>query len=33
MIIVTLVLGTGVDFPGIVFILYVDLPYSIIDFV
>jgi superfamily II DNA helicase RecQ len=32
LIVVTLALGTGVDFPGIVFILHVDLPYSMIDF-
>jgi hypothetical protein len=32
MIVATLALGTGVDFLGIVFILYMDLLYSIIDF-
>lgn len=32
LIVATLALGTGVDFPDIVFILYVDLPYSMIDF-
>jgi superfamily II DNA helicase RecQ len=32
MIVATSALGTGVDFPGIVFILHVDLPYSMIDF-
>ena len=33
MIVATLALGIGVDFPGIVFTLYVDIPYGIIDFV
>jgi superfamily II DNA helicase RecQ len=28
----TSALGTGVDFPGIVFVLHVDLPYSMINF-
>ena len=28
----TSALGTGVDFPGIVFILHVDMPYGMIDF-
>lgn len=28
----TSALGTGVDFPGIVFVLHVDLPYGMIDF-
>jgi superfamily II DNA helicase RecQ len=32
LIVATSALGTGVDFPGIVFILHVDLPYSMIDF-
>jgi hypothetical protein len=33
LIVATLVLRTGVDFLGIVFTLYVDIPYSMIDFV
>jgi superfamily II DNA helicase RecQ len=32
LIVVTSALGTGVDFPGIVFTLYVDIPYGMIDF-
>ena len=32
LIVATSALGTGVDFPGVVFILHVDLPYSMIDF-
>lgn len=32
MIVATSTLGTGVDFLGILFMLYVDVPYSIIDF-
>jgi superfamily II DNA helicase RecQ len=31
-IIATSALGTGVDFPGIVFVLHVDMPWSMIDF-
>ena len=32
LIVATSALGTGVDFPGIVIILHVDLPYGMIDF-
>jgi len=32
LMVATSALGTGVDFPGIVFVLHVDLPYSMIDF-
>ena len=32
MIVATSVLGTDVDFLGIVFTLYVDIPYGMIDF-
>jgi superfamily II DNA helicase RecQ len=32
LIVATSALGTGVDFPGIVFTLYVDIPYGMIDF-
>ena len=32
LIVATSALGTGVDFPGIVFILHMDLPYGMIDF-
>jgi superfamily II DNA helicase RecQ len=32
LIVATSALGTGVDIPGIVFILHVDIPYSMIDF-
>jgi superfamily II DNA helicase RecQ len=32
LIIATLVLGTGIDFLGIVFTLHVDIPYGMIDF-
>jgi superfamily II DNA helicase RecQ len=32
LIMATSALGTGVDFPGIVFVLHVDLPYSMINF-
>jgi superfamily II DNA helicase RecQ len=32
LIIATSALGTGVDFLGIVFTLYVDIPYGMIDF-
>jgi Helicase conserved C-terminal domain/Orsellinic acid/F9775 biosynthesis cluster protein D/DEAD/DEAH box helicase len=32
MIVATSALGTGVDFPGIVFVLHVDMPWSMIDF-
>ncbi|KEF50790.1 uncharacterized protein A1O9_13158 [Exophiala aquamarina CBS 119918] len=32
LIVATSALGTGVDIPGIVFILHVDLPFSMIDF-
>ena len=32
LIVATSALGTGVDFPGIVFTLHVDIPYSMIDF-
>ena len=32
LIVATSALGTGVDFPGIVFILHVDVPYGMIDF-
>ena len=28
----TSALGTGVDFPGIVFLMHIDLPYGVIDF-
>ena len=28
----TSALGTGVDYPGIVFVIHIDLPYGIIDF-
>jgi superfamily II DNA helicase RecQ len=33
LIVATSALGTGVDFLGIVFTLYVDIPYGMIDFV
>jgi superfamily II DNA helicase RecQ len=32
LIVATSALGTGVDFPGIVFTLHVDIPYGMIDF-
>ncbi|CAC9892702.1 unnamed protein product [Aureobasidium pullulans] len=32
LIVATSALGTGVDFPGIVFILHMDLPYGMIDY-
>ncbi|TKA75572.1 hypothetical protein B0A55_07939 [Friedmanniomyces simplex] len=32
LIVATSALGTGVDFPGIVFVLHVDMPYGMIDF-
>ncbi|CAD0056321.1 unnamed protein product [Aureobasidium pullulans] len=32
LIVATSALGTGVDFPGIVFILHIDLPYGMIDY-
>ncbi|TKA60633.1 hypothetical protein B0A49_13140 [Cryomyces minteri] len=32
MIVATSALGTGVDFPGIVYVLHVDMPYGMIDF-
>jgi superfamily II DNA or RNA helicase len=32
LMVATSALGTGVDFPGIVFTLHVDIPYSMIDF-
>jgi superfamily II DNA helicase RecQ len=32
LIVATSALGTGVDFPGVVFVLHVDLPYGMIDF-
>ena len=32
LIVATSALGTGVDFPGIVFVLHVDVPYGMIDF-
>jgi superfamily II DNA helicase RecQ len=33
LIVATSALGMGVDFLGIVFTLYVDIPYGMIDFV
>ncbi|CAD0012899.1 unnamed protein product [Aureobasidium pullulans] len=32
LIVATSALGTGVDFPGIIFILHMDLPYGMIDY-
>ncbi|GAB7357794.1 hypothetical protein MBLNU459_g0611t1, partial [Dothideomycetes sp. NU459] len=32
LIVATSALGTGVDFPGVVFVLHVNLPYGMIDF-
>ena len=32
LIFATSALGTGVDFPGVVFVLHVDIPYGMIDF-
>jgi superfamily II DNA helicase RecQ len=32
LIVATSALGTGVDFPGVVFVLHVDVPYGMIDF-
>jgi superfamily II DNA helicase RecQ len=32
LIVATSALGTGIDFLGIIFTLYVDIPYGMIDF-
>jgi superfamily II DNA helicase RecQ len=32
LIVATSALGTGVDFPGVVFTLHIDIPYGMIDF-
>lgn len=32
LIVATSALGTSIDFPGVVFVLYIDLPYGMIDF-